>query len=379
MPQQQHYQGDDGWAKIAEYLDAIPEGKVLLLTGQAAYHNSGAEQNLAPYLAGRGYTHIYDFQTNPKIEDVSRLLSQLDDKHDYQAIIAVGGGSVIDVAKLLKAFWGNAAAVESYFNGDDKLSPCALPLIAVPSTAGSGSEATRFAVVYKDKEKFSMEHERLLPEFSVVIPSLLTSVPSHVAASSGMDALCQGIESYWSIHSTDESRQLAAQAIRLAWASIEEAVSQRTTQSLDNMAQASHLAGRAINITRTTAPHAVSYPLTSYFGVTHGHAVGILTPYFLQYNASVTESDCLDSRGVNWVKQAILEILEMLGCQTTEQAATAIRELMQDLGLEIDLGKLGIQTEQDITRMIDNGFNPQRINNNPRKVTKQALETMLVE
>ena len=86
-----------------------------------------------------------------------------------------------------------------------------------------------FAVVYKDKKKYSIEHDwPVCRDFSVVIPSLLASVPPHVAASSGMDALCQGIESYWSIHSTEESRELAAQAIRLAWASIEEAVNQRT-------------------------------------------------------------------------------------------------------------------------------------------------------
>ena len=377
MPQQQHYQGDDGWAKIAEYLDAIPEGKVLLLTGQAAYHNSGAEQNLAPYLAGRGYTHIYDFQTNPKIEDVSRLLSQLDDKHDYQAIIAVGGGSVIDVAKLLKAFWGNAAAVESYFNGDDKLSPCALPLIAVPSTAGSGSEATRFAVVYKDKEKFSIEHDWLLPDFSVVIPSLLASVPSHVAASSGMDALCQGIESYWSIHSTEESRELAAQAIRLAWASIEEAVNQRTTPSLDNMAQASHLAGRAINITRTTAPHAVSYPLTSYFGVTHGHAVGILTAQFLRYNAAVTKDDCLDPRGPEWVVDRLDEITAMLGADTIDEAARALTKKLKSIGLETSFSQLGIRTEQDIQIVIQHGFDPGRVRNNPRSINEVSLKKLI--
>ena len=373
MPQQQHYQGDDGWAKICAYLDAIPEGKVLLLTGQAAYHNSGAEQNLAPYLAGRGYTHIYDFQTNPKIEDVSRLLSQLDDKHDYQAIIAVGGGSVIDVSKLLKAFWGNAATVESYFNGDDKLSPCALPLIAVPSTAGSGSEATRFAVVYKDKEKFSIEHDRLLPEFSVVIPSLLTSVPPHVAASSGMDALCQGIESYWSIHSTEESRRLAKESIELAWISLHKAVIEKEPEALAQLARASHLAGQAINITKTTAPHAVSYALTTFHGIPHGHAVGLLTSYFLQYNALVTQADCLDSRGAIWVKQSIHEIVKILGCHSAEQAASAITQLMEDLGLETNFKNLGIQTEQDITQIVDNGFNPQRINNNPRRVTREAL------
>jgi alcohol dehydrogenase class IV len=207
------------------------------------YRASGAEQALEPVLRKRKVTHLTCFHANPRVEDVTQLLDQIDNKESYHAIIAVGGGSVIDVAKLLKAFWGNAAAVEKHFNGDDKLSPCELPLIAVPSTAGSGSEATRFAVLYKDKKKFSIEHDWLLPDFSVVIPSLLASVPSHVAASSGMDALCQGIESYWSIHSTDKSRKFAAEAITLAWNWIEKAVNERCPDALNHMAKASYLGG----------------------------------------------------------------------------------------------------------------------------------------
>lgn len=378
MPEQQHYQGDDGWAKIADYLDAISASNILLVTGNSMYRASGAGQALEPVLRKRKVTHLTCFHTNPRVENVNQLLDQIDNKESYQAIIAVGGGSVIDVAKLLKAFWGNTAAVEKHFNGDDKLSPCELPLIAVPSTAGSGSEATRFAVVYKDKEKFSIEYDWLLPDFSVVIPSLLASVPSHVAASSGMDALCQGIESYWSIHSTEQSRELAAQAIRLAWASIEEAVNQRITQSLNNMAQASHLAGRAINITRTTAPHAVSYPLTSYFGITHGHAVGILTAQFLRYNAAVTKDDCLDSRGTEWVVDRLDEITTMLGAETIDEAADALAEKLSCIGLETSLHKLGIRTEQDIQIVIQHGFNIGRVRNNPRTITKDMLESVLV-
>ena len=212
----------------------------------------------------------------------------------------------------------------------------------------------------------------------MLITPLLASVPQHVAASSGMDALCQGIESYWSIHSTEESRELAAQAIRLAWASIEEAVNQRTPQTLDNMAQASHLAGRAIDITRTTAPHAVSYPLTSYFGVTHGHAVGLLTAQFLRYNAAVTKDDCLDSRGTEWVTDRLDEITTMLGADTIDEAADALAEKLSCIGLETSLHKLGIRTEQDIKTIIDHGLNPERVNNNPRLVGADTSKSLII-
>jgi len=380
MPQQQHYQGDDGWAKIAKYLDAISADNVLLVTGNSMYRASGAEQALEPILHEREVTHLTCLHTSPRDEDVRQLLNGIDNKESYQAIIAVGGGSVIDTAKLLKAFWINPLSLDEYLGSEDnrELRPAALPLIAIPSTAGSGSEATRFAVVYKNKKKYSVEHDDLLPNFSVVIPPLLASVPQHVAASSGMDALCQGIESYWSIHSTEESRELAAQAIRLAWASIEEAVNQRTPQTLDNMAQASHLAGRAIDITRTTAPHAVSYPLTSYFGVTHGHAVGLLTAQFLRYNAAVTKDDCLDSRGTEWVTDRLDEITTMLGADTIDEAADALAEKLSCIGLETSLHKLGIRTEQDIKTIIDHGLNPERVNNNPRLVGADTSKSLII-
>ena len=377
MPEQQHYQGDDGWAKIADYLDAISASNILLVTGNSMYRASGAEQALEPVLRKRKVTHLTCFHANPRVENVNQLLDQIDNKESYQAIIAVGGGSVIDVAKLLKAFRGNAAAVEKHFNGDDKLSPCELPLIAVPSTAGSGSEATRFAVVYKDKEKFSIEYDWLLPDFSVVIPSLLASVPSHVAASSGMDALCQGIESYWSIHSTDESRKIAAEAITLAWNWIEKAVNERCPDALNHMAKASYLAGRAINITKTTAPHAVSYPMTSYFGITHGHAVGLLTARFLPFNEGVTEEDCLDVRGPEWVKKRLHEICALFGADTVDDAAHALTQKIKRIGLEIDLKQLGIITEEDIKTIVTNGLNPERVKNNPRVVTSNSARDVL--
>ena len=336
MPQQQHYQGDDGWAKIAKYLDAISADNVLLVTGNSMYRASGAEQALEPILHEREVTHLTCLHTSPRDEDVRQLLNGIDNKESYQAIIAVGGGSVIDTAKLLKAFWINQPSLDEYLGSEDnrELRPAALPLIAIPSTAGSGSEATRFAVVYKNKKKYSVEHDDLLPNFSVVIPPLLASVPQHVAASSGMDALCQGIESYWSIHSTDESRKLAAEAITLAWNWIEKAVNGRSSEALNHMAKASHLAGRAINITKTTAPHAVSYPMTSYFGITHGHAVGLLTARFLIFNEGVTEEDCLESRGPEWVKQRLHEISAILGEDTVDDAAQGLTQKTKSIGLK---------------------------------------------
>jgi alcohol dehydrogenase class IV len=192
-----------------------------------------------------------------------------------------------------------------------------------------------------------------------------------------MDALCQGIESYWSIHSTDESRKFAAEAITLAWNWIEKAVNERCPDALNHMAKASYLAGRAINITKTTAPHAVSYPMTSYFGITHGHAVGLLTARFLTFNEAVTEVDCLESRGPEWVKKRLHEINIKLGVNTGDQASDALSKKMVSLGLKTNFCQLGIKTQDDIELIIRNGFDPERVKNNPREVRASSLMALI--
>jgi len=284
---------------------------------------------------------------------------------------------VIDIAKLLKAFWFDPTSINIHLEGGGQLPSCELPLIAMPTTAGSGSDATSFAVLYKDKEKYSVEADGLLPDFSLVIPSLLKSVPKHTAACTGMDALCQGIESYWSIHSTEESRRLAGEAIDLAWNWVEKAVNERSSEALNHMAKASHLAGCAINITKTTAPHAVSYPMTSYFGVTHGHAVGLLTARFLPFNEGVTEEDCLDVRGAEWVKEQLREISCKLGANDAEHASGSLLGKMQNIGLPTNLPKLGIKTPDDIAIVIQKGFDPSRVKNNPRTISEIRLRKIV--
>lgn len=365
------------WSYLAAYCEQRNVDSILLITGRSSYVASGAEAKLSAILENKRVCHIDDFETNPKVEDVTRLLDGIRKNGGFDIILAVGGGSVIDVAKLLKAFWNSQKPVIAHLEQSEPLQPADTPLIAIPTTAGSGSEATHFAVVYQNKTKYSIAHDALLPDVAIIDSSLLSGLPQPVAAASGMDALCQGIESYWSIHSTDESRTLAREAVTLAWKSLRPAVAGKDPKALEDLARASHLAGQAINITKTTAPHAVSYALTSCFGVPHGHAVGLLTPYFFKYNAEVSETDCLDPRGPDWAKQSVVDIVELLGYQTVEQAVVGLGSLILDLGLEADFGKLGIKSKSDIELVLEHGFNPQRINNNPRRVTRESLHDIL--
>jgi len=283
----------------------------------------------------------------------------------------------MDMAKHIKIFSNQPQPPRHYVEGDATLTSATVPLVAIPTTAGSGSQATHFAVLYIGKTKFSVAHASMLPDEALVDPALLRSVPPAVAASAGLDALNQGIESYWSIHSTNESKAIARNAIELTWSGLHEFAGDSGDDVYLAMATGAHRAGEAINITKTTAPHAISYPITAYFGVPHGQATGLILAAVLRYNAGVSAADCLDSRGPTYVKNTIAEIAALLGKPDANAAADAYNDMMDALGLSRDFCALGIRSTNDIETIVEHGFNPQRVRNNPRLVTASALRKML--
>ena len=142
--------------------------------------------------------------------------------------------------------------------------------------------------------------------------------------------------------------------------------------------QAANLAGKAINISKTTACHAVSYPITSHFGVPHGHAVTLTLGKMFVYNSHVSDQDCLDSRGVNYVCKVMEDLCKMLGVDSSDKAEKKIHDLMDRIGLKKSLGELGINNK-GLEIILNEGFNPERVKNNPRRLTRDKLRKMLQE
>ena len=142
------------------------------------------------------------------------------------------------------------------------------------------------------------------------------------------------------------------------------------------MAQAALLAGQAINVTRTTVPHAVSYALTTLFNIPHGHSCALTLPAFLLYNAQVSEPDVLDPRGVEWVRQRIKEVLELLHVSSAEEGRAQLLRVVEDTGLESSLSRLGLGAA-DVERILNFGFDWNRASNNPRRLTEAGLREVL--
>ncbi len=361
-------------SRVQTILEKEKPSHIFLVHGKKSYESSGAAAVLDPLLKKYHVTRFSDFDVNPKIEDVRKGIA-LFKQHACDFVIAVGGGTSIDIAKAVAVLACHHDAPEIYLAGKNEITHRAVTFLAIPTTSGSGSEATPFAVVYMNKIKYSLSHPCVLPDYAIVDPELTMSLSPHQTACTGMDALSQAIESFWSINSTEESKQYAREAIPLALAHLSDAVTAPTLAAREAMAKASHLAGKAIAITKTTAPHAISYYFTTYHGVPHGHAVALTLPSLLVFNSGVTDADVNDERGSAQAKKTMRELVTLLGASSVESAAEKITVLMKHIGLAVQLRDLGV-AETEHPRIVAS-VDLERVKNNPRLLTAGALNTIL--
>jgi alcohol dehydrogenase len=350
--------------------------RVLLVSGQGAYAGSGAEKCLSSFASQFEVTRFSEFIANPTLAEVDMAARMIKETRS-EAVVAIGGGTALDIAKAAALLAAQEGSVADHLDTRRPLRRRDCLLILVPTTAGSGSEMTSFAVIYVKGRKKSLDHPLLLGDYVIVDPELTATLPAKIAASAGLDALCQAIESLWSVRSTAESRKIAAKALRLVLKHIEKFCSERSRVDRLAMARAAHLAGKAINLTRTTAPHAISYALTTMFGISHGHSCALTLPAFLRYNAAVQGSDVADPRGLRWVQQRVRDILELLDVSDPEAGRLRLIKLVENVGVESSLSAFGLGYAA-IERILNYGFDPERAGNNPRRLTTDGLREVLL-
>jgi alcohol dehydrogenase class IV len=359
-------------AEVGESLARARAAKVLLVTGAGSFAASGAARALAPMLAGLEVRRFHEFKPNPILADLERGVGAFRSL-EPDVVIAVGGGSAIDVAKAVNVFAAQTSPPADILRQPSLVRARPRPLVAVPTTAGTGSEATHFATLYADGVKHSFAHEWLRPDHAIVDPALTFSMPPRLTAVTGLDALSQAIESYWSVGATGESQALAAEAVALLWPALKRAVRAPDVAARTAMARGAHLAGRAIDISRTTAPHALSYALTIRHGVAHGHAVALTLGAFFEHNAQA--QDVNDPRGAGYVGRTMAELCGRLGCRTPAEAARAWHDLLESLEVETDLRSLGV--EADAIEGLVAAVNAERLANHPVRITPAFLGGLL--
>ncbi|MBC7827328.1 MAG: phosphonoacetaldehyde reductase [Chitinophagaceae bacterium] len=355
---QQVLTGQNSFRRIKDFLSQKGIHSIFIITGghfQNEDLNDSVKELLDPFKRAVFVKKGVDVSFE-EIDEAYAFYS----KETVDCILAIGGGSVMDLAKGL-------------IYRDDQNGKSGKPLlIAVPTTSGSGSEATCIAVVYENKKKQSLENNKLLPDIAVLDPQFSFSLPPRQTAISGIDAFSQAIESFWSIHATAHSISLAKQAITTLIEYLPQAVHAPKLEIREKVLWASHLSGQAINMTRTTGPHALSYFLSAHYKIPHGQAVGLFLPVFFLYNSSVNETNCNHPDGSAAVVQSMQKLNEILQVQDSKEAMEYIRSFMMSLGLAVDFKSLGIQKSMILDQLIKE-VNQQRFKNNPVLFNREVL------
>lgn len=300
-------------------------------------------------------TVFSDYSANPSYEEVKEGVKKFKEKkHDI--IISVAGGSGMDVAKCIKLF--SALEKEEDFL-EKKYVYSNIRHIAIPTTAGTGSESTQIAVIYYQGEKLSVDHGSVLTETAVLDVDLLKTLPDYQKKAALLDALCQGIESYWSKGATKESREYARECIELVLENYRGYL-QGDLKAGKKIMLAANYSGRAINISRTTAAHAMSYKLTSMYGIPHGHAVAMcIIPVWRSLEKKAEDGEEL--------KRRLLELAEFFGTGGISEAMERFEHIMLELKLPM------VQIGPGDIKMLAESVNAERLKNNPVMFSEEEL------
>ena len=310
-----------------------------------------------------------DFTPNPLYEQVCNGIELLKISN-CDTILAVGGGSAIDVAKCIKlavlAEEGNAAIIPPLVSTRVACAAAKLPFIAIPTTAGTGSESTHNAVMYYEGAKQTVTNDGVLPDYAVLEPSVLKTLPLYQKKCTMMDALCQGIESWWSVNSTEESYEYSRKTIELIMANWRKYIFENDDEAAAQIMSAANFGGRAINITQTTAAHAFSYKITSLYKLPHGHAVAVCLPVIWKYMIG-NFIRCIDPRGMDYLEEIFNEISLSMGCSNPIEAIDLFEKMMAEMELH---NPVAGDRESEL-KALSTSVNPVRLKNNPVGINEE--------
>lgn len=307
------------------------------------------------YLDSLGYdfTVFSGYSPNPTYDQVLRGV-ELFREAECDSIISIGGGSAMDTAKNIKLF--SVMDKDSdvpYIKREYGFSP--IKHLAIPTTSGTGSESTRFSIVYYQGEKFSVKQDCILPDYVILCSELISTVSDFQKKCTMMDAISQCIEAIWNVNTNALCRDYAVRGLRLALDNIDGYLA-GDDESLHNMQLAANYSGKAINISQTTAGHAMSYKLSSLYGIPHGYAVALCLIEVWRYMVDSKDADS------NELLSTAFEIIDnAMGVDSPYLAIAAYEHILFDvLGLE----KIALRDEKDIDELTK-AVNIARLANNP--------------
>lgn len=304
---------------------------------------------------------------NPSTDTVAKAAEGFkSSKADF--IVAFGGGSPLDVAKAVAVIASYGGNITDY-EGGGKVPGPVVPMIAIPTTAGTGSEVTAFSVItdHSRNYKLTVVSNYLLPAYAILDPELITTVPKNTAAACGIDAMVHALEAFISKAASPFSDLFAKEALRLIGTSIRDYVLDRSNlAACESMLTGSLFAGIAFSHARLGDVHAMSHPVSAYFDVAHGVANAVLLPTIVDYNMTYA------SEKYKYIYDCICEKPLSDDTFTPEMLAAEIRVLNDELGIPSSLSEVGVDSSL-FDKMADDAMKSGNILVNPRPTTKKDI------
>lgn len=318
---------------ITKYLPLVKNygNKAFVVTGKKSVFESGLLQKITNICSQNGITSVLYPEVNPEpdISDVEKG-AEICREEKCDVVVGIGGGSAMDVAKAVAVLSTNGGSLQNYF-GEVAYQKSPLPVVAVPTTCGTGSEVTRFAVIMDKhaRTKKTVSSEQILPKLSILDADTLETLPYHLVVATGMDAFAHSAESFLSTKADYISQMFARESLQLLWNFLPQVTKDRNNTYLkEKILLASLLAGFAINRTGTIIVHGMGYALTVKYHTHHGTANALLLPYVFEYLKKNGYENELAELEKIWVN------IEHL------------KSFIKELGLPSKLSELGIAMEE---------------------------------
>ncbi len=354
--------GKGSTAQLKKYV----QGSRVLIVCDPFLYETGAAKRIGAGLEGCEVAYFHEIEPNPSCESVDAAAAAAR-ALGAQTVVGIGGGSSMDVSKIVACLAGDEGSIYDYYSGGTRtLSQRTVRLICIPTTAGTGSEVTNVGVFTNKKKGIKMPFvsDRFWPDVALLDPQLTYSLPPAVTASTGMDAFCHAIEAYWNKESQPICDALAVEAMRLVLANIKAAYDDGANETArEQMQLASLMAGVAFSQTRTTGIHAVSFPLTTEYGASHGTACSITLPAFIRVSGE-------------GAREKMERLCAALGYTGISEFAAAVEALMVSMDMPVRLSQLGVK-EDALEHIAQVGLGAAIIQLTPAKMDQETVTALL--
>ena len=359
--------------KLNSFINNNKIKNIVVITGKKSFNSSGFRglkifNDFKPII-----TVLYKKKSIPEINELKSFIKKINIVNP-DLIIALGGGSVIDYAKLSNGLHNIKNLKDKIKKNKITINSNKTKILAIPTTAGSGAEVTHFSVIYVDNIKYSIEHNLLKPDFFSLIPKMVINSSKTVRASAGFDAIAQACESIFSKKANINSLKYSARSLSYSIKNFLGFVSSPNLINAELMLKAANLAGKAISVARTNAPHSLSYFFTSHFKIPHGIAVSIFFIEFIKfyYNSINKYKNLLNLR------KKINFFFMVLKIKKINEFELMFKAILINSGIKKILENYNIDYKKNL-KLIIKSVNKERLSNAPVYIKNEDLKKIILQ